>query len=53
VVLGVLIIGSLENGLTLFTSASTAFEQMLEGAVLILAVILDAITRRRNAVSGR
>jgi D-xylose transport system permease protein len=53
VVLGVLIIGSLENGLTLFASASAAFEQMLEGAVLIAAVILDALTRRRNAVSGR
>jgi D-xylose transport system permease protein len=53
VVLGVLIIGCLENGLTLFSSASSAFEQMLEGAVLIAAVILDAITRRRRAVSGR
>ncbi|HEU5346870.1 MAG TPA: inner-membrane translocator [Ktedonobacterales bacterium] len=53
VVLGVLIIGCLENGLTLFSSASSDFEQMLEGAVLIAAVILDAITRRRNAVSGR
>ena len=53
VVLGVLIIGCLENGLTLFASASAAFEQMLEGAVLMAAVILDALTRRRNAVSGR
>ncbi len=53
VVLGVLIIGCLENGLTLFSPPSSAFEQMLEGAVLIAAVILDAITRRRRAVSGR
>ncbi|HEY8325011.1 MAG: sugar ABC transporter permease [Ktedonobacterales bacterium] len=53
VVLGILIIGCLENGLTLFSSASSDFEQMLEGAVLMAAVILDAITRRRNAVSGR
>src|SRR5487761_1810654 len=41
VVLGVLIIGSLENGLTLFNSSSSDFEQMLEGAVLIAAVVLD------------
>ncbi len=53
VVLGILIIGCLENGLTLFSSASSDIEQMLEGAVLIAAVILDAVTRRRNAVSGR
>ncbi len=53
VVLGILIIGSLENGLTLFNSASSDIQQMLEGAVLIAAVILDAVTRRRNAVSGR
>jgi D-xylose transport system permease protein len=53
VVLGILIIGSLENGLTLFSSAGADFEQMLEGAVLIAAVILDAITRRRSAVTGR
>lgn len=53
VVLGILIIGSLENGLTLFSSAGSDVEQLLEGAVLIAAVILDAITRRRNAVTGR
>ena len=53
VVLGVLIIGSLENGLTLFNSSSSDFEQMLEGAVLIAAVVLDALARRRNAVTGR
>lgn len=53
VVIGILIIGCLENGLTLFSSASSDIEQMLEGAVLIAAVILDAVTRRRNAVSGR
>src|SRR5487761_1000807 len=41
VVLGILIIGSLENGLTLFNSSSSDFEQMLEGAVLIAAVVLD------------
>ncbi|HEX9036674.1 MAG TPA: inner-membrane translocator [Ktedonobacterales bacterium] len=53
VALGILIIGSLENGLTLFTATGTDLKQMLEGAVLIAAVVLDALTRRRNAVSGR
>lgn len=53
VALGILIIGSLENGLTLFASTGTDIKQMLEGAVLIAAVMLDAITRRRSAVSGR
>lgn len=53
VLLGVLIIGSLENGLTLFNSTGSDVEQMLEGAVLIAAVVLDAVVRRRNAVSGR
>lgn len=53
VVLGILIIGSLENGLTLFSATGQDAKLMIEGIVLIVAVILDAITRRRNAVSGR
>jgi D-xylose transport system permease protein len=53
VVLGILIIGSLENGLTLLSATGTDLKYMLEGAVLIAAVMLDAITRRRSAVSGR
>ena len=53
VALGILIIGCLENGLTLFTATGTDLKQMLEGGVLMAAVILDALTRRRNAVSGR
>ncbi|HEU0027734.1 MAG TPA: inner-membrane translocator [Ktedonobacterales bacterium] len=53
VVLGILIIGSLENGLTLLSATGTDLKFMLEGAVLIAAVMLDAITRRRSAVSGR
>ena len=53
VALGILIIGSLENGLTLFTSTGTDIKQMLEGAVLLIAVLLDALSRRRGAVSGR
>ena len=53
VALGILIIGCLENGLTLFTATGTDLKQMLEGGVLMAAVILDALTRRANAVSGR
>jgi len=53
VVLGILIIGSLENGLTLFSATGTDLKFMLEGAVLLVAVVLDSITRRRSAVSGR
>ncbi len=53
VALGILIIGSLENGLTLFTSTGSDVKQMLEGAVLLIAVLLDALSRRRDAVSGR
>ena len=53
VVLGILIIGSLENGLTLLSATGTDLKFMLEGAVLIAAVMLDSITRRRSAVSGR
>jgi D-xylose transport system permease protein len=53
VVLGILIIGSLENGLTLLSATGTDLKYMLEGAVLLVAVLLDALTRRRSAVSGR
>ncbi len=53
VVLGILIIGCLENGLTLLSATGTDLKYMLEGAVLLVAVLLDALTRRRSAVSGR
>ncbi len=52
IVLGVLIIQSLNNGLTL-QSQSTAIQQMVEGAVLIIAVVADALIRRAQARSGR
>ncbi len=54
VVLGALIIGSLENGLYLKSQGSDV-QQMIEGAVLILAVTIDAIVRRSRArsASGR
>ena len=51
IILGVLIIESLDNGLTL-QSQSTAIQQMVEGTVLVLAVIADALIRRAQARSG-
>jgi D-xylose transport system permease protein len=51
IVLGVLIIESLDNGLTL-QSQSTAIQQMVEGTVLVLAVIADALIRRAQARSS-
>jgi D-xylose transport system permease protein len=52
IVLGVLIIGSLVNGLALMNQG-TDIEQMVEGAVLLLAVTVDAVARRLQARSGR
>lgn len=52
IVLGMLIIQSLENGLTL-QSQGTDIKNMVEGAVLIIAVIADALIRRAQARSGR
>lgn len=52
IVLGVLIIGSVENGLTL-QSQSTAVTLMVEGSVLLIAVIADALIRRAQARSVR
>jgi D-xylose transport system permease protein len=51
IVLGMLIIGALENGLTL-QSQSAAVQSMVEGVVLILAVIADALIRRAQARSS-
>lgn len=52
VVLGSLIIGSLENGLDLLNQG-TDVKLMVEGVVLLIAVTVDAITRRRNATGLR
>lgn len=52
VVLGSLIIGSLENGLDLLGQGQD-IKLMVEGVVLIIAVTADAITRRRNATGLR
>jgi D-xylose transport system permease protein len=52
IVLGMLIIGALENGLTL-QSQGTDVQNMVEGVVLVLAVTSDALIRRAQARSGR
>lgn len=52
IVLGVLIIGSLVNGLSLLSQGADVSE-MVEGAVLVIAVTVDAIVRRAQAHSGR
>ena len=52
VILGALIIGSLENGLDL-KSQGTDVKQMVEGVVLVLAVTADALIRRAQARRGR
>jgi len=51
-VLGTLIVGSLLNGLAL-THQSPAVQEMAEGIVLILAVFVDALARRRSATGLR
>jgi len=51
VVLGALIIGSLENGLDLRSQGSDV-KQMIEGAVLLLAVTVDAVVRQAQTRSG-
>ena len=52
IVLGMLIIGSLENGLDL-KSQPTEVKEIVEGLVLLLAVTVDAVVRRLQARSGR
>jgi D-xylose transport system permease protein len=47
VVLGSLIIGSLENGLDLLNQG-TDVKLMVEGVVLLIAVTVDAVIRRRS-----
>jgi D-xylose transport system permease protein len=51
-ILGALIIGSLENGLDL-KSQGTDVKEMVEGIVLVIAVAADALIRRAQARSGR
>ena len=50
IVLGTLIIGSLENGLALLNQTAD-IREIVEGAVLLLAVTIDAVIRRIQAAS--
>ncbi len=51
-VLGIIVIQSISSGLTLLNlDSSVAF--MITGIVLVLAVIVDSISRRTRAASGR
>jgi D-xylose transport system permease protein len=52
VVLGSLVIGSLENGLDLL-NVNSSVKFILQGIVLLVAVTVDALVRRRNAAAGR
>ncbi len=52
VVLGALIVGSLINGLAL-TGQPASVELMAEGVVLLLAVLIDALARRRSVTGYR
>lgn len=52
VVLGALIIGSLDNGLDLLNQDQSV-KAIVQGAVLLLAVTVDAIVRRTNPGKGK
>ncbi len=52
IVLGMLIIGSVENGLTL-QSQTAAVTLMVEGSVLLIAVTADPLIRRSQNRTGR
>ena len=50
--LGALVIGSVSNGLDLM-SQPPEIKYMVEGAILLVAVTVDAISRRGRAAAGR
>ena len=50
--LGALVIGSISNGMDLLALSSWA-KYMITGAVLAIAVTIDALARRRRQASGR
>lgn len=50
--LGILVIQSIANGLTLL-NLTAAVQFMITGAVLMIAVIVDSVTRRTRAAHGR
>ncbi|WEG14755.1 ABC transporter permease [Pullulanibacillus sp. KACC 23026] len=49
---GALVIGSVENGMDLL-SAPSSVKYIVEGAILLLAVTIDTVTRRRRQRSGK
>lgn len=50
-ILGALVIGSVSNGLDLF-NASSALKFIVSGVILLAAVTVDAVSRRRRLRSG-
>jgi D-xylose transport system permease protein len=50
--LGILVISSISNGLTLL-NLSSSYRFMVTGAVLLLAVAVDSVARKSRASSGR
>ncbi|MFT4124416.1 MAG: sugar ABC transporter permease [Microbacteriaceae bacterium] len=50
--LGIIVITSISNGLNLL-SLDSSVRYMITGAVLVLAVIVDSLSRRSRAASGR
>ena len=50
--LGALVIGSVSNGLDLM-SQPPEIKYMVEGAILLVAVTVDAISRRGREAAGR
>lgn len=52
VILGALVIGSLDNGLDLLNQDQSV-KNIVQGVVLVLAVTADALVRRANPVKGK
>jgi simple sugar transport system permease protein/D-xylose transport system permease protein len=50
--LGIIVIQSISSGLTLL-SLDSSVQFMITGVVLVLAVIVDSLSRRKRAASGR
>lgn len=49
---GAFVIGSVENGMDLL-SAPSSTKYLVEGGILVIAVTIDTLTRKRRARSGR
>jgi len=49
---GALVIGSVENGMDLL-SAPSSTKYVVEGAILLIAVTIDTMTRKRRAQTGK